>query len=158
VLSPDEVKVLARSIKLRYCTAGELVIKKGAQENWMYLVAEGTLEVKIETKSGEFVTVANLWPCDFLGEMSMLTGAARSADVYAKVDSILLQISAEDMAPLLNANPELVKLFSNALAERSAQNQQFSNRDSRLEQIEQESKTILNKILKFFMKSKSTTD
>ena len=158
VLSPDEVKVLARSIKLRYCTAGELVIKKGAQENWMYLVAEGTLEVKIETKSGEFVTVANLWPCDFLGEMSMLTGAARSADVYAKVDSILLQISAEDMAPLLNANPELVKLFSNALAERSAQKQQFSNRDSRLEQIEQESKTILNKILKFFMKSKSTTD
>ena len=158
VLSPDEVKTLAHSIKLRHCSAGELVIKKGAQENWMYLVSEGTLEVKIDAKSGEFVTVANLWPCDFLGEMSMLTGATRSADVYAKVDSVLLEISDENMAPLLKDNPNLVKLFSTALAERSAKNIAFSNQDSRNEQIENESKTMFNKILKFFFKPKSTSD
>ena len=124
----------------------------------MYLVSEGTLEVKIEAKSGEFVTVANLWPCDFLGEMSMLTGATRSADVYAKVDSVLLEISDENMAPLLKDNPNLVKLFSTALAERSAKNIAFSNQDSRNEQIENESKTMFNKILKFFFKPKSTSD
>ncbi|CAN1496181.1 MscS Small-conductance mechanosensitive channel [Burkholderiaceae bacterium] len=154
LLSNDEISTLAKAIKTKYCYAGQPIIQKGAEEDWMYIISEGTLEVKIPDKSGELKVVATLWPGDFVGEMSMLTGAVRSADVFAKTNAILLEVSKENIAPLLDSNPDLVKQFSDVLAQRQAQNETFATQDGKDNTIITASKSITAKILQFFLKKK----
>jgi CRP-like cAMP-binding protein len=96
--------------------------------------------------------VSNLWPGDVVGEMSMLTGAERSADVFASKDSILLEISKEHMAPILDANPELLKKLSDILAQRQAQNEYFANSELQVQTIAENSKKILTKMLSFLFR------
>ncbi len=154
LLSNEEITSLSNAIKTKYCYAGQPVIKKGAEEDWMYIISEGSLEVKIPDKSGELKVVATLWPGDFVGEMSMLTGAVRSADVFAKTNAILLEVSKENIAPLLDSNPNLVKQFSDVLAQRQAQNEHFATQDGKDNTIATASKSITAKILQFFLKKK----
>ena len=154
LLSNEEIATLSNAIKTKYCYAGQPVIKKGAEEDWMYIISEGSLEVKIPDKTGELKVVATLWPGDFVGEMSMLTGAVRSADVFAKTNAILLEVSKEDIAPLLDSNPDLVKQFSDVLAQRQAQNEHFATQDGKDNAISTASKSITAKILQFFLKKK----
>jgi CRP-like cAMP-binding protein len=154
LLSNEEITSLSNAIKTKYCYAGQPVIKKGAEEDWMYIISEGSLEVKIPDKTGELKVVATLWPGDFVGEMSMLTGAVRSADVFAKTNAILLEVSKEDIAPLLDSNPNLVKQFSDVLAQRQAQNEHFATQDGKDNTIATASKSITAKILQFFLKKK----
>jgi len=154
LLSEAEITKLAKSIKSKSYYLGQQVIKKGAEEDWMYIISEGSLEVKIPDKTGEFKVVATLWPGDFVGEMSMLTGAVRSADVFAKTNAILLEVSKEAIAPLLDSNPDLVKQFSDVLAQRQAQNEHFATQDGKDNAIATASKSITTKILQFFLKKK----
>ena len=151
-LREDEILELSKTAELRYFYEGKSVIQKGAQEDWMYIVSEGVLEVRILDQSGVSKVVSNLWPGDVVGEMSMLTGAERSADVFASKDSILLEISKEHMAPILDANPELLKKLSDILAQRQAQNEYFANSELQVQTIAENSKKILTKMLSFLFR------
>jgi CRP-like cAMP-binding protein len=151
-LREDEILELSKTAELRYFYEGKSVIQKGAQEDWMYIVSEGVLEVRILDQSGVSKVVSNLWPGDVVGEMSMLTGAERSADVFASKDSILLEISKEHMAPILDANPELLKKLSDILAQRQAQNEYFANSELQVQTIAENSKKILSKMLSFLFR------
>jgi CRP-like cAMP-binding protein len=151
-LTEDEILKLSTTAELKYFYEGKPVIQKGAQEDWMYIVSEGVLEVRIQDQSGVSKVVSNLWPGDIVGEMSMLTGAERSADVFASKDSILLEISKDNMAPILDANPELLQKFSDILAKRQAQNEYFANSESQVQKIAENSKNIRAKIINFFLR------
>jgi CRP-like cAMP-binding protein len=151
-LTEDEILALSKTAELKYFYEGKPVIQKGAQEDWMYIVSEGVLEVRILDQHGVSKVVSNLWPGDIVGEMSMLTGDERSADVYASKDSILLEISKENMAPILNANPELLQKFSDILAKRQAQNEYFASAESQVQKIAENSKNIRAKIINFFLR------
>lgn len=151
-LTEDEILALSKTAELKYFYEGKPVIQKGAQEDWMYIVSEGVLEVRILDQHGVSKVVSNLWPGDIVGEMSMLTGAERSADVFASKDSILLEISKENIAPILEKNPELLQKFSDILAKRQAQNEYFASAESQVQKIAENSKNIRAKIINFFLR------
>ena len=54
----------------------------------------------------------------FFGEMSMLTGEARTASVRAMEDSVVLEISAADFRALADANPSLLDHVSQIVTSR----------------------------------------
>jgi CRP-like cAMP-binding protein len=64
--------------------------------------------------------VARLGPGDFFGEMSLLTGAPRSASVTAVRDSEILEITAEAFRRFVLENPAIVEQVGAAVAERAA--------------------------------------
>jgi len=99
VLSHDEAMALSKSAAVVSCFKGEQLIRQGEQADSMFLLSEGSLEVKVADAQGNPITVATLWPGDCVGEMSLLTGAPRSADVYAKADAVLIEIKKENIAP-----------------------------------------------------------
>jgi CRP-like cAMP-binding protein len=57
-----------------------------------------------------------LGPGDSFGEMSLLTGAERSADVRAVTPLVLFEIGAEELVPLLARRPALTEALSGAAA------------------------------------------
>lgn len=149
-LSLEEIQTLARKVTLCEFRKDELILRHGDTGNSMFFIFEGSLDIQMPRENGEKSSVANLWPGDCVGEMSMLTGEPRSADVLALSDVVLLQVTKEDIEPVLANNPELVEKLSRILAERKTQNQKhLSSAEVESETVLQ-SKTIAKRIVGFF--------
>jgi CRP-like cAMP-binding protein len=63
------------------------------------------------------------WVGTPIGEMALLTGEPRRATVLAEEDTEALVVDRADLAPLLQANPELPERLGAVLAGRLAMNQ-----------------------------------
>ena len=150
VLSLEEVTHLSESATVSKCRAGEHLIEKGQHAQSMYFLVEGELEVTIPNEQGEEIVVASIWPGDCVGEMSLLTGESRSANVRAKSNSILLEITKAGITPIFESNPELIYEISTIVERRNAQNQILLNKPVEPEELEKGIKVLAKKILKFF--------
>ncbi len=149
VLSHIEALELSKTASVVSCFKGEQLIRQGEQADSMFLVSEGSLEVKILNKQDQLVTVALLWPGDCVGEMSLLTGAPRSADVFARVDSILIEIKKDNIAPILESNPRLINEISELLTKRQADWASKSGGEN-AGGLRSQSENLAKKILNFF--------
>jgi CRP-like cAMP-binding protein len=94
--------------------------------------------------------VGSIWPGDCVGEMSLLTGEPRSANVRAKSNATLLEITKAGITPIFEANPELINEISTILEKRKAHNQMILNKPVELEELEKGIKILAKKILKYF--------
>ena len=150
VLSLEEVSQLSELAKVIKCRAGEHLIEKGQNAESMYFLVEGELEVTIPNERGEEIVVGAIWPGDCVGEMSLLTGEPRSANVRAKSNSMLLEITKTSITPIFEANPELINEISIILERRKAQNQMLLNKPVEPEELEKGIKILAKKILNFF--------
>ncbi|MCL6610172.1 MAG: patatin-like phospholipase family protein [Peptococcaceae bacterium] len=91
-------------IPVRY-PAGEKIILRGHKNRFFFLVADGLVEV-YSGDGGRKIHLARLFPGDYFGEMSCLTGEASSA-TYAALDDVdLLRTDREGLLKLLADLPE----------------------------------------------------
>lgn len=116
-LDPADIDRLAGRIRELMLRPGSVVIRAGEPGESMFVVSEGLVSVRIRAADDE-VDVARLGPGDFFGEMSVLTGEARSATVVALTDAVVCEIGKADIAELLEHNPDAATLLSTAAAER----------------------------------------
>jgi CRP-like cAMP-binding protein len=82
----------------------------------MFVLAAGVAEVMVPDADGTPCRATVLGPGDSFGEMSLLTGAERSADVRAVTPLVLFEIGADELAPLLALRPALADALSRAAA------------------------------------------
>jgi len=101
--------------------AGDEVVRQGEDDRSLFVVARGVFEVSLSA-NGVRRAVARLGTGDFFGEMSLLTGEARSASVVALCDTIALEISAEALAPLLQSDPEFARRLGEVVLDRRQMN------------------------------------
>jgi len=81
-LSDDELATLAESVHQRHYEPGDTLIRRGDPGDSMFVLVEGLVYV-FAGDDGTEVKVAQIVPGQFFGEMSLLTGEARSATVTA---------------------------------------------------------------------------
>ena len=120
-LEDAEMAELAGNVDFRLVTAGTALVRAGDAGDSLFVVKEGLLDVLIPGPEGER-SVAHLKPGAFFGEMSLLTGAPRSATVRATVDCMVIEITKEAIQPILMRRDALVEAMSRVLAERQIQN------------------------------------
>ena len=101
-LPPEELRSLADQVTRVRCDANTFIIRTGEPGAELYLVESGRLEV---TRAGKSLAV--LGPGDMVGEMALLTGETRTADVTALETATLLTLSKDAFDRLLAANPKL---------------------------------------------------
>ena len=91
----------------------------------MFLLVEGLLSVSIpKPDSGEEVQVARLIPGTYFGEMSLLTGDARTATVCAATDCDVIELTAEAFRSFLMAQPAVADEIVAAVEKRRAELEQ----------------------------------
>ena len=151
-LNLEQVSRLTDAAQLVHCRANQLLIEKGHSADSMYILIEGGLEVTIPNDQGEQIIVATIWPGDCVGEMSLLTGESRSANVRAKVNSTLIEITKADIAPIFEEHPELIEEISIVLEKRKAANELLLNKSIEPEEMAKNVKALAKKILGFFFK------
>ena len=65
--------------------------------------------------------VAHLGAGEFFGEHSLLTGEDRSATVMSEGGCVVLRLSKESVAPILQQDPQIAETLSRALVTRQAE-------------------------------------
>ena len=111
------------SCKALEAEPGTLLIDPENPKFEMYILLEGLLDVKMESKGGCFSSV--ILPGHCAGEMSIFDNIAPSAYVYAKERSRLLSIPADVATSMLSASHELCLNFLQILSERLRNNNQL---------------------------------
>jgi small-conductance mechanosensitive channel len=116
-LSEKEIGRLANASKSRIYAPGEAIVRMGRDGNSMFVIIRGSVRVQVSEGDSQR-TVIELHENDFFGEMSLLTGEPRSADVVAAEETEVLQIRKEALKPILEDNPTLVESISDMVHER----------------------------------------
>jgi CRP-like cAMP-binding protein len=126
VLENAELHALAERVGTRLYGRGEVLARQGEAGDTFFIIRSGRVRIDVDdvlSDSLSAVTVNHLGPGDFFGEMALLTGAARGATVTAVEDTEILLVARPDLAPLLQANPELPERLGAVLARRMEMNQ-----------------------------------
>ncbi|HLA62845.1 MAG TPA: mechanosensitive ion channel family protein [Rhodothermales bacterium] len=122
-LTPEERGQLAARGRTLVFGPGERVLRAGGEGGSMFVVLSGSVEVRVPRPEGGAVRVAELGPSEVIGEMSLLTGEPRSADVWALDEVEVLEVGKGAMGDVLTNNEALAaalsRHISNRLDERS---------------------------------------
>ena len=92
---------------------GETIVRAGDPGNAFYVVLDGT--VRVDPPTGSSVT---LTAGDSFGEMSLLDGAPRSADITAIGEATLMVIGRAAFTKLLRSEPQMSAVLLRTLAAR----------------------------------------
>jgi len=116
-LSEEEIGKLACAAASHVYAPGETVIHTGDEGSSMFVVHRGRVEVRVGD-NGDLRTVAQLREGDFFGEMALLTGEPRAADIVAADETEVIEVGHEAMKLLFDDNRELVESLGEIVAER----------------------------------------
>lgn len=118
-LDEKQIKRLGKCLRPRYVLPGQHVIRTGETDLALYFIASGAVEVHRGPQT------IRLGPGDFFGEMALLSGRARTADVVAISFCHLLMLSEDDFLYFLNSHPEVRREIERTAQERANRNRAY---------------------------------
>jgi CRP/FNR family transcriptional regulator, cyclic AMP receptor protein len=98
-LDRKELELLAKLTKEQRYEAGATIVKTGAGGHGLYVIKEGKVSVVRDGKK-----VASMGPGQFFGEISVLDGGPRTADVKAQTETVCLTLVSWEIKPVLMDN------------------------------------------------------
>jgi len=106
-LSEEEAQRLVEKANRRSFAPNEAVLRKGEDGDAMYVIMEGAVLIPILDADGAVRFTARLEAGNVFGEMALLTGEKRSADVIVAGDSkcVCLEMKKQEVDLLLRQHP-----------------------------------------------------
>ena len=118
-LNPAEQTRLAASVRPILLGPMERILIEGRPGTSLFIIAEGDFEVFQQRPDGSDHLVAALSPGMVIGEMSLLTGAPRSATVRAgEAGGTVIEIGKLQYEPLIKERPEMIDNLAALMAKR----------------------------------------
>jgi monovalent cation:H+ antiporter, CPA1 family len=117
-LGEAELRALARRFRPRLLVPGEVVIRTGERGNAMFLISSGAVEVVLPNDR------VRLGSGDFFGEMALLSGRRRQADVVALGYCRVLVLTAADFHRFLRDYPRAKAEIDRVAEERTRANEE----------------------------------
>jgi small-conductance mechanosensitive channel len=113
-LSEDAHRALAAGARSLQYAKGEAVVREGDTSTSMFIVERGSVDIIIA--GGQ--RVATTGAGGYFGEMSLLTGAERTATVTAATDCALVEISVDAFRDYVQSHPDVLAQLATAAAAR----------------------------------------
>ncbi len=117
VQDPQLAEIAAAATK-RKVTRGTVIVRAGDTTDSLYILINGRARVMNSDEEGREVILSILGPGDFFGEMGLIDGSPRSADVVAAESCEMLVISKADFRRCLQENFEVAFNIMKRLVER----------------------------------------
>jgi CRP-like cAMP-binding protein len=118
ILNDEQIAALSNSCEVAEFERDTTFIHQGEITASMFVILEGAARVSIETTTHDKQDVAVLGAGEVVGEMSLMTGAPRTATVTAVTPLRVLEITKPPIEALLKASPDLLERFGRVLAQR----------------------------------------
>lgn len=119
-LDPAQLDLVAKLLRPRFTVPNERIIRAGARGDAVYFIASGAVEVRLPARR------VRLGSGEFFGEMALVTGQLRQADVLALSYCRLLVLRKADFDRFIAANPDAGAVIERVARERLAMNRDDS--------------------------------
>jgi glutaminase len=119
-LKPDECRLLESIVQPLVFEKGDTIIREGAEANLFFVLARGTVSVQIRVpgQGDRRKRVASIGPGLSFGEMALLDGGKRSADIVADERVICYGLRVEQLHELTAEHPNImITILSNLTRE-----------------------------------------
>jgi small-conductance mechanosensitive channel/CRP-like cAMP-binding protein len=117
-LTAEDRQQLAGSLFYAPFVTGEVLTRQGAEAHWLYLIVKGQVSVHVKSDEGLEKEVARLGAGDFFGEMSLMTGALRSATVVALTPVECYRLDKTAFQQVIRERPAIAEPVAEILARR----------------------------------------
>ena len=94
------------------------IFRNGDPGDAMYIIDVGKVRISVTDADGHVVTLAELGPGDFFGEMSIIDGQGRSANATATENARLAQLTRDDFLSFMRSDPRVTLELMTALTGR----------------------------------------
>jgi CRP/FNR family cyclic AMP-dependent transcriptional regulator len=105
-LEPNELEHLAEEVDQVNYQAGETIFHEHDRGDALYILEEGTVRIWVMDEDVHEVTLAELKPGDFFGELAVLDRGERSSSATAITDIHLHRLSSDDFQQFLIDHPD----------------------------------------------------
>ncbi len=106
-LSPKQIDRLAACIVGKSVARGTSICAKGDPGSSLFVVCQGTVKISVPSADGHDAVLNLIGKGDVFGEIALLDGRPRTADVVAITDCELFVIERRDFLPLVKEEPEI---------------------------------------------------
>ena len=113
-LPEDRLTVIARLLSPRLALPDEMLVRRGERGDSMFFIASGHVEVNMAGQIGAVELAAG----DFFGEMALLTGEPRAADVRSLGYCHLLELAEPDFRSLIDQDEDMRRHITSVAADR----------------------------------------
>ena len=117
-LNEDELGHIANKMVAKHFENGNYIFLEDSEGEQCFFVLEGSVKVTRLSKDGREVILAMLNEGDFFGEMSLLDGESRSANVIALEKTKVLTLYRNDFIEVVNDYPQIAVQLLKELARR----------------------------------------
>jgi small-conductance mechanosensitive channel len=138
-LPADARHAIAAAAQIRTYSRGETIISQGAEDRSMFIIHAGAVSVR--TGDDE---LARLGAGEFFGEMALLTGETRTADIVAVEDVVAIEITKTAFEPVLRQYPELAGAITARVLQRRTRNAPPAHAEAEEEQ------SVVSRIRSYF--------
>ncbi|MEM7281134.1 MAG: mechanosensitive ion channel family protein [Pseudomonadota bacterium] len=149
-MTEEELDNLADVAQERVFHAGDEIVREGDEGDQLYVVVEGLLEAHRDFQ-GRRERIGVIEPGQAIGEMSLLTGAQRTATVIAKTQVFALAVGRDAIEVIFKARPEIAGELGRLMATRSLEAKSAGSESLEAnEELMDKAKQIARRITAFF--------
>ena len=106
-LEDNALSELAKSLKTQTFQKDTTVVSETDEGSMLYIINKGQVKISRLSETGKEVILAILGEGDFFGEMSLLDGLARSANVITLTEAELFVLYRGTFLKLIEKNPKI---------------------------------------------------
>ncbi len=117
-LSDSDLNRIASKMVSRDYEKGQMILLEESTGETFFIITSGTVKVTRLSDDGREVILALLGGSDFFGEMSLLDGKGRSANIVANEDAEVMTLSRRDFLECLETYPKIAIALLEELAVR----------------------------------------
>ncbi len=153
-LTPAELSFMADHLRYAPFAVGETCTKQGAVAHWLYILTSGKVEVRRHAEGEvQSTKLATVEAPGIFGEMGLLAGDPRAADVVALTDVECYRLDKPGLQQILEERPEIAEQFSKIIAKRRREllaAAEDIDEEARRLRMESEESRVLDRIQEFF--------
>ena len=123
-LPSEELETIAQLLRERRLAEAEVLCRQGDPGDALFIVTGGRIRLSTTDPSGNEKVLTYFTDGQFFGEMSLLTGAPRSATATAESDSQLLVLDKNAFDELLASRAQIMREMLKVVSQRTLQTNQ----------------------------------
>jgi CRP/FNR family cyclic AMP-dependent transcriptional regulator len=119
-LADEDREALAARLTEKNFKGGDIVFSQGEKGSSMYVVQSGAVQIYLPSKEKDLppVVLKDLRTGEYFGELAIFDDKPRSASVRALVDTVLLELTREELGEHLGRSTKAAMTILSEMAER----------------------------------------
>lgn len=119
----DDVQRLSQATSQRDYAAGDVVLERDASGDSLFVILQGEFQVYLhDDQIGVEREIANMYPGDYFGDISVISGYRHVASVRALTDGRLLTLGKDAIDALFDESPAFARQMCQSMARYLAEN------------------------------------